>query len=69
MLTMFDSTPLQVFFFFTLFPQTHETVAKALDEDPNIFEYDTLYDDMVTQRKKLDPRLQKKDTKVSTCRS
>ena len=47
-------------------PQTHETVAKALVEDPNIFEYDTLYDDMVTQRKKLDPRLQKKDTKVST---
>lgn len=44
--------------------QTHETVAKALVEDPNVFEYDSLYDDMVAQKRKADPRLQKKDTKV-----
>ena len=63
---MFDNALLRVHFVGFSPLQTHETVAKALVEDPNIFEYDTLYDDMVTQRKKLDPRLQKKDTKVST---
>lgn len=41
-----------------------EAVAKALEEDPSIFEYDSLYDEMAERKKKADPRLQKKDTKV-----
>ncbi len=45
-------------------PQSHETVTKALQEDPTIFDYDGHYDNMVEQRKKADPRLKKKDTKV-----
>ena len=47
-------------------PQTDDTVAKALEEDPTVFEYDSLYDDMVEQKKKADPRLKKKDTRVSS---
>ena len=39
-------------------------MAKALEEDPSVFEYDSLYDDMTDQKKRADPRLQKKDTKV-----
>ena len=45
--------------------QTHETVVKAMEEDPSVFEYDSLYDDMVERRRRDDPRLKKKkDTKV-----
>ena len=49
-------------------PQTHEAVAKALEEDPSVFEYDSLYDDMTERKKHADPRLQKRDTKVSVPR-
>lgn len=41
-------------------------MTKALAEDPSIFEYDSLYDEMQEEKKKADPRLKKKDTKVST---
>ncbi len=44
--------------------QSHESVNKALEEDPTIFDYDSHYDEMVEQRKKADPRLKKRDTKV-----
>ena len=43
-------------------------MAKALEEDPSIFEYDSLYDDMTDRKKRADPRLQKKDTKVGVQR-
>lgn len=36
-----------------------------MKDDPNVFEYDSLYDDMQEQKKKLDPRLAKKDRSVS----
>ena len=39
-------------------------MTKALAEDPSIFEYDSVYDEMQQKKKKADPRLQKKDTKV-----
>ena len=45
-------------------PQTHGSVVKALTEDPSVFEYDSLYDKMQEEKRKADPRLQKKDTKV-----
>ena len=37
---------------------------KALAEDPSVFEYDNIYDDLQEKKKKSDPRLQKKDTRV-----
>ena len=40
---------------------------KALAEDPSVFEYDNIYDDLQEKKKKSDPRLQKKDTKVCIC--
>ena len=48
---------------FNLF-QSHEAVVKALAEDPSVFEYDNIYDDLQEKKKKSDPRLQKKDTRV-----
>lgn len=39
---------------------------KALAEDPSVFEYDNIYDDLQEKKKKADPRLQKKDTRVHT---
>ena len=44
--------------------QSHEAVVKALAEDPSVFEYDDIYDDLQEKKKKSDPRLQKKDTRV-----
>lgn len=44
--------------------QSHESVVKALAEDPSVFEYDNIYDDLQEKKKKSDPRLQKKDTRV-----
>ena len=44
--------------------QSHEAVVKALAEDPSVFEYDNIYDDLQEKKKKSDPRLQKKDTRV-----
>lgn len=41
-------------------------MVKALEEDPSVFEYDNIYDDLQEKKKKSDPRLQKKDTRVST---
>lgn len=46
-------------------PQTHSSVVKALAEDSSVFEYDSLYDKMQDDKRNSDPRLQKKDTKVS----
>ena len=46
--------------------QNHEAVVKALAEDPSVFEYDNIYDDLQEKKKKSDPRLQKKDTRVNT---
>ena len=40
---------------------------KALEEDPSVFEYDNIYDDLQEKKKKMDPRLQKKDNRVSNC--
>ena len=40
-------------------------MVKALEEDPNVFEYDTLYDKIQDEKKKADPRLVKKDKSVS----
>lgn len=37
---------------------------KALEDDPTVFEYDSLYDDMQEQKKRADPRLVKKDKSV-----
>ena len=37
---------------------------KALAEDPSVFEYDNIYDDLQEKKKKSDPRLQKKDNRV-----
>ena len=37
---------------------------KALEDDPTVFEYDSLYDDMQEQKKRADPRLVKKDKNV-----
>lgn len=37
---------------------------KALEEDPNVFEYDSLYEEMQEKKKKSDPRLAKKDKTV-----
>ena len=48
----------------TNFLQNHEAVVKALAEDPSVFEYDNIYDDLQEKKKKSDPRLQKKDTRV-----
>ena len=48
----------------TVFFQSHEAVVKALAEDPSVFEYDNIYDDLQEKKKKSDPRLQKKDTRV-----
>ena len=44
--------------------QSHESVVKALAEDPSVFEYDNIYDDLQEKKKKSDPRLQKIDTRV-----
>ena len=44
--------------------QNHEAVVKALAEDPSVFEYDNIYDDLQEKKKKSDPRLQKKDNRV-----
>lgn len=38
---------------------------KALEEDPEIFDYDGQYDMMQEQKRKADPRLVKKDRDVS----
>ena len=35
-----------------------------MEEDPSVFEYDNIYDDLQDKKKKSDPRLQKKDTRV-----
>ena len=47
-----------------LLSQSHGTVMKALEEDPNIFDYDGQYDKMQEERIKSDPRLMKKDRNV-----
>lgn len=38
---------------------------KALEEDPNVFDYDGQYDKIQEQKRKSDPRLLKKDRDVS----
>lgn len=37
---------------------------QALEEDPDVFDYDGQYDKMQEQKKKADPRLIKKDRDV-----
>ena len=44
--------------------QSHGTVMKALEEDPDIFDYDGQYDKMQEEKRKSDPRLMKKDRNV-----
>lgn len=51
-------------FDYVCFPQSHQSVLKALEEDANVFEYDSLYDEMQEKKKKQDPRLAKKDRTV-----
>lgn len=46
------------------FSQSHGSVLKALEDDPTVFEYDSLYDDMQEKKKRADPRLVKKDKSV-----
>lgn len=38
---------------------------KALEEDPDVFDYDGQYDKMQEQKRKSDPRLLKRDRSVS----
>ena len=45
--------------------QSHGAVIKALEEDPDVFDYDGQYDKMQEQKRKSDPRLLKKDKNVS----
>lgn len=44
--------------------QSHQSVVKALEDDPNAFEYDSLYDEMKERKRRADPRLAKKDKTV-----
>ena len=42
-------------------------MVKALKEDPSVFEYDGIYDQMQEKKRKEDPRLATKDKNVSPC--
>ena len=41
--------------------QTQIDIEKALGEDPNIFEYDNIYDKLEQEKSKLDPKLKTKN--------
>lgn len=44
--------------------QSRGQVTKALEEDPSVFEYDSIYDQMQEKKRKSDPRLVTKDKNV-----
>lgn len=46
--------------------QTEDAAAQALAEDPSVFEYDSLYDQMVEEKKNKNPKLLG-NTKVRYC--
>lgn len=43
--------------------QTQIEIEKALMEDPSVFEYDNVYDDMEKEKVKIDPSLKKNESK------
>lgn len=43
--------------------QTQIEIEKALMEDPSVFEYDNVYDEMEKERVKIDPSLKKNESK------
>ena len=43
--------------------QTQIEIEKALNEDPNVFEYDNVYDEMEKVKNKIDPKLKKNESK------
>ena len=48
-----------------LYLQARDTMEKALAEDPSVFEYDTIYDEMENKKRESDPRLKSlEDRKV-----
>ena len=49
------------------FFQTQQDIEQALSEDPNIFDYDGVYDSMMEEKRAKDVRLlSKKDSRVGT---
>lgn len=53
--------------------QTQIAIEKALSEDPNVFEYDNVYDEMEKEKGKIDPKQKEKNQskevtkKISKC--
>ncbi len=43
--------------------QTQLEIEKALSQDPNVFEYDNVYDEMETQKAKLNPKKNQNESK------
>ena len=45
--------------------QTRDAIDKAIEEDPSIFEYDTIYDDLTAKKRQTDQKVQNQvDRKV-----
>jgi len=44
--------------------QTQIEIEKALKEDPSVYEYDNIYDEMTEKKKAAVPKLTEKDKKV-----
>ncbi len=45
--------------------QTQINIEKALEEDPNVFEYDEIYDKLEEEKKKSDPKSKNQSKEVS----
>ena len=45
--------------------QTRDAIDKAIEEDPSIFEYDAIYDDLTAKKRQTDQKVQNQvDRKV-----
>lgn len=50
--------------FFTLYIQTQIEIQKALKDDPTVYEYDAVYDEMEEKKKAVNVKVPEKDRKV-----
>lgn len=46
--------------------QTQIEIQKALKDDPTVYEYDTVYDEMEEKKKAVNAKVPEKDRKVHT---
>ena len=53
--------------FFILHTQTQIEIQKALKDDPTVYEYDAVYDEMEEKKKAVNMKVPEKDRKVHTC--